>query len=778
MFVRASHLVLMLSALLISACGVDGKVSKSEPQEEVPETPVEPTDPEPTDPEPTDPEPTDPEPTDPEPTDPEPTDPEPTDPEPTDPEPTDPEPTDPEPADPLMVNGDFENGEVAPWVGNSGEVLLTNVASQSRSGANSLLVSGRTQNWQGALYGLTNSVAEDSTYHISAWVRMDNLASSDVRMTVKVSDGNGDRYEPLAQASATDSGWVELAGNYTIATSGDVAEIAFYIEGPDAGVSYFIDDVTVTDINDDDLLRVDVDHLSALAEFPIGVAVPAGDAGNSMLNSPERQAIVEQHFSQLTAENIMKPSYLQPSEGNFFFDDADALIAYAENNGLSVHGHALIWHFQIADWMANYSGDASAWQQMLETHVTEVASHFEGQLASWDVVNEAFLDDGSYRNVDVGNDAGSVWYQNIGPQYIEYAFNAARAADAHVDLYYNDYNISWNDTKLNAILTMAEDFIDRGIPISGIGFQMHVDKSGPGKAKIKEQFQKVVDLGLKVKITEVDLRMNADGSATSLTNQLLLQQKARYQEIVEAYIETVPPSLRGGISVWGIADPDTWIVPLYGNPDWPLMFDDQFEPKPALQGFADGLAATDAEEPEQPSDPAPTDPEPSDPQPLFVDDFNAATSWANEGADGQLAATLSHNSAEGTMVVDVPWASDADVVHIKTWFGQELDLSAGNDISLRVKLPADYVADGNLVVQVYIEDSAYTPAFTGWQMASGFVAGDWTTITLSGVGPDFSFGYDGGVDFTKVHAIGIELVANGKDPAISGAIEIDDVTIH
>lgn len=498
--------------------------------------------------------------------------------------------------EPLMANGDFENGLIQPWVGNSGEVVLSNVTSQSHSGASSLHVSGRSQNWQGAFYSLTDVVAQNATYQISAWVRADNRASTSIQITMKITDGNGERYEPLAQASATDAGWVQLTGHVTIATTGNIAEVAFYIEGPDAGVNYFVDDVTVINIDDDSLLAVDVDNLSALADFPIGVAVAAGDATNSMLASPQRQLIVKQHFSQLTAENIMKPSYLQPSEGNFFFDDADALLAFADNHGISVHGHALIWHLQIADWMNNYSGDAVAWKQMLEAHVTRVASHFQGKLESWDVVNEAFLDDGSYRNVDVGSDVGSVWYQHIGKNYIEYAFTAARAADADADLYYNDYNISWNDNKLAAILTMAEDFVARGVPISGIGFQMHVDKWGPGKSKIAEQFQKVVDLGLKVKITEVDLRMNADANASTINSQLLLQQKARYQEIVEAYVETVPPSLRGGISVWGIADHDSWIIHLYGSPDWPLMFDEQFNAKPALQGFANGLAAIDAPE--------------------------------------------------------------------------------------------------------------------------------------------------------------------------------------
>ena len=338
--------------------------------------------------------------------------------------------------------------------------------------------------------------------------------------------------------------------------------------------------------------EVTVTSLKALANFPIGVAVPAGNASNSLMSSSDRQDLVIQHFSQLTAENIMKMDAMQPAQDDFTWLHADELLDYAEDNELTVHGHVLVWHSQIPDWMREFDGDQSAWVTMMENHVTQIATRYAGRLETWDVVNEAFNEDGSYRGSAAGDD--SVWYTNIGESFIEKAFIAARAADADVDLYYNDYNISWNGPKLDGIIAMAADFQARDIPIDGIGFQMHVSADGPNKATFIRQLQKIVDLGLKVKITELDLRMNETKDKT-FTPEVAELQKKRYFDLVSAYLETVPASQRGGVSVWGLIDGDSWLEDFWGAVDWPLMFNDDYTPKPALQGFADALATEDTD---------------------------------------------------------------------------------------------------------------------------------------------------------------------------------------
>lgn len=332
-------------------------------------------------------------------------------------------------------------------------------------------------------------------------------------------------------------------------------------------------------------------YMLAPGNMAVGVAVPAGGFANSVITSNERRTIVDNHFSQVTAENIMKPSFLHPAETTYFFADADELVAYAESQGKSVHGHVLIWHQQLADWMHDFSGDAAAWNAMMTDHIGTVAAHFaDGDVVvSWDVVNEAFADsdddgDGLY---DLRH---TIWRDNIGPDYLEIAFRTARAADDDADLYYNDYNIAGVPAKLNAVLDLVDRFLadPDPVPIDGIGFQMHVSLDWPPITQVRDSFALASQTGLKVKITELDITVNGDGSLTALTDAVARRQEDRYKAIVAAYLAEVPAAQRGGISVWGIADVDSWRRMSNAN-EWPLLFDDNFEAKPALQGFADGL---------------------------------------------------------------------------------------------------------------------------------------------------------------------------------------------
>jgi len=343
---------------------------------------------------------------------------------------------------------------------------------------------------------------------------------------------------------------------------------------------------------------VDVQNLHLLAPkgMPVGVAVKVGRPTNSVLNSVERQTIVDRHFSQITAENIMKPPYLHPAKSTFFFDHADALVGYAAKHDKTVHGHTLIWHNRLPNWMNNFSGDAEAWTTMMTDHISEIVSHFAADdiVVSWDVVNEAFANSDDDR--DGRNDLrDTIWLENIGADYLAAAFRAASAADPNAELYYNDYDISGVSAKLRAVLDLVNQFQNdpNPVPIHGIGFQMHVSLTWPDIDQIRDSFALAVTTGLKIKITELDIAVNTDRSRnplslTELTDAVAVQQQRRYEAIVAAYMDVVPEAQRGGVSVWGIADSDNWLR-RNNALEWPLLFDDNFESKPALQGIADGL---------------------------------------------------------------------------------------------------------------------------------------------------------------------------------------------
>jgi len=353
-----------------------------------------------------------------------------------------------------------------------------------------------------------------------------------------------------------------------------------------------------------------VDHLKDLATFPIGIAVSNNDSPTyNVLTNANEKGLVEKHFDQMTAGNIMKVSYMHPALNTFSFTNADAFVDYAKTKDINIHGHALIWHsdYQVPSFMKNWSGsDSAGFLAMLDTHVDTIVRHFsaKGNVVSWDVVNEA-INDSNPANFRTD----SPFYVKSGNSavYIENAFIAARAADQTVDLYYNDYNLEENGAKMTKAAAMLDDFKTRSIPITGVGFQMHVYLSYPSISSISAAMKKVVDRGYKVKITELDVSINNPYSnwpaskVSTFTESTALAQKKRYCEIIAAYKATVPEAQRGGITVWGTTDANSWLDGPNGlyktqfNGEkiaWPLLFDAQYNDKPALRGFADGLLGT------------------------------------------------------------------------------------------------------------------------------------------------------------------------------------------
>jgi len=322
----------------------------------------------------------------------------------------------------------------------------------------------------------------------------------------------------------------------------------------------------------------------------MGVAV-----NSQFFNRTEAQNTVLEEFSQVTAENIMKMSYLHPNENQFTFDQADQLVDWANANGIGVHGHTFIWHpdYQVPSWMNNYSGD---FQAMLDNHVATIADHFAGRMASWDVVNEVIDENNNcWRN--------SLFYQQTGEAFVANAFRVAHENDPSAELYYNDYDTEGgNSAKLQCLLDLVDGLIADGVPIDGVGFQMHVQIDWPGTSNIAQAFQAIVDRGLKVKVTELEVPVNNPYASTpfpqytSFTDQASQLQKQRYKSIMQTYLDTVPPSLRGGFTVWGLWDGDSWILSFedrQGADDWPLLFSGPqagpYEKKPAYFGVLEAL---------------------------------------------------------------------------------------------------------------------------------------------------------------------------------------------
>ncbi|MCB1052484.1 MAG: endo-1,4-beta-xylanase, partial [Acidobacteria bacterium] len=315
--------------------------------------------------------------------------------------------------------------------------------------------------------------------------------------------------------------------------------------------------------------------LFAAADFPIGMAVQTGRIKDG---DPFQTGLVR-HFNSVTCENEMKPGLIHPQVNTYDWGPADSTVTFAQNLGMSVHGHVLVWHEQIPSWMSNFSGSTAEWEAMLRSHIQAVVGHYKGKVSSWDVVNEAFLDDGSPRS--------TIWQQNI-PDYIAKAFTWAHEADPAAKLFYNDYNMEGLPAKRVAVLAAIADLKTRGIPVDGIGFQAHVNLDWPTSADFKAAVSAAAAMNLLIRFSELDVSVNPNNTQSQLTDSLRIQQRARYKEIAEAYL-TAPSALRQGITLWGLRDPDSWILYVFNRQDWPCLFDDAYRAKPAFYGFWEGL---------------------------------------------------------------------------------------------------------------------------------------------------------------------------------------------
>jgi endo-1,4-beta-xylanase len=264
------------------------------------------------------------------------------------------------------------------------------------------------------------------------------------------------------------------------------------------------------------------------------------------------------------------------------FSAGDQLVAFAQAHTMKVRGHTLVWHGDNPAWLTGGGYSAVEMNAIVQDHITTVMQHFGTRVFAWDVVNEAFNDDGSMRST-IFYDQPGIGFAGQGTAYIEQTLRWANAAVPSAKLFYNDYNAEVIDPKSDAILAMATDFKNRGVPLHGIGFQMHVDL-GFDNATILQSFatnlQRFAALGLELHITELDIRVPSNDAAT------LSQQADLYGKIVTACVQQ--PACKV-VQTWGFTDKHSWIPGFFPGFGWALPFDDSYHKKPAYTAIYDAL---------------------------------------------------------------------------------------------------------------------------------------------------------------------------------------------
>jgi endo-1,4-beta-xylanase len=329
-------------------------------------------------------------------------------------------------------------------------------------------------------------------------------------------------------------------------------------------------------------------------KFFIGVAM---NADQIMEKDSLGIDVIKKHFNSITAENCMKSEVIQPDEGKFDFSLADKFVEFGQKNKMQIIGHCLIWHSQAPKWFfVDKSGKDVSKEvliQRMKTHIQTLVGRYKGKVSGWDVVNESFEDDGSWRK--------SKFYQIIGEDYIKLAFQFAHEADSAAELYYNDYSMA-KPGRRDTVVKVLGKLLKEGVKIDGIGMQGHITMDFP---TIEDEEKSIIafgNLGVKVMITELDLtaipfpleNVTADVAA-----------KSEYQKKYDPYANGLPDSaaqvihdryldffklfikhsnIISRVTSWGVNDAQSWrnYWPIEGRTDFPLLFDRNYKEKPIV----------------------------------------------------------------------------------------------------------------------------------------------------------------------------------------------------
>ncbi|KAH8110176.1 endo-1,4-beta xylanase [Phellopilus nigrolimitatus] len=295
---------------------------------------------------------------------------------------------------------------------------------------------------------------------------------------------------------------------------------------------------------------------------------------NPELNDTAYVAILSNNseFGQITPGNSMKWDATEPSQGTFSFTGGQVIVDLAQGNGQIIRGHNCVWYNQLPSWVTSGNFSATELTSIVATHCGTIVGHWAGEIYAWDVINEPFNDDGTWRS--------DVFYDTLNTTFVPTALNAAREADPAAKLYINDYNIEGEGAKATAMINLVQQLKDDDVPIDAIGLQGHFIV-GEVPTTLQANMEAMTALGVEVAITELDIRMTLPS-----TDALLAQQATDYASVAAA-CNAVSGCV--GITVWDYTDKYSWVPSTFPGQGAACPWDENLEKKPAYDGIISGF---------------------------------------------------------------------------------------------------------------------------------------------------------------------------------------------
>jgi endo-1,4-beta-xylanase len=334
--------------------------------------------------------------------------------------------------------------------------------------------------------------------------------------------------------------------------------------------------------------RPPADSLRALAA-PVGLRIGTAATPFELDTGGYRQITGDQ-FSAVTPGNEMKWQVVEPTRGTYDWSAADRLVTFAQQHDQLVRGHTLVWHNQLPAWLTTGVSDGTIsdaqLRDLLHKHITDEVTHFKGKIWQWDVANEFFTDSNPS-----GVNPNDFWVSHLGAGVLADAFRWAHQADPHALLFYNDYNIAGEDgsnAKSDAVYAWVQQMRAQGVPIDGIGDQGHLDTQYGFPTRMTDDLQRYADLGLKVAITEADVRTFVNNATDQVPTDHLatFAQPYEFSQMLKACL-----AVRQCISftVWGFGDANSWIPGFFTGEGYATIYDVNLNPKPAYTDLQQDL---------------------------------------------------------------------------------------------------------------------------------------------------------------------------------------------
>lgn len=344
-----------------------------------------------------------------------------------------------------------------------------------------------------------------------------------------------------------------------------------------ASLRFYITFLLIAACSSSQALRQQADRLGVLM---------GGAANPDKFSEAPYAAAFARELNMIEPENVMKFGLIHPASSRYDWAAADRIVSFAQANGMKVRGHTLVWHQQVPAWVTNGNFSSDQLSAILHDHISTVLGHYAGQVFAWDVVNEAFNDGPPTLRSTLWSDTPGIGFKGQGTQYIEQAFRWAHEADPNTLLFYNDYNAEVVNAKSDAVYAMVKDFKTRGVPIDGVGLQMHLSLS-PNLTRLGENIQRLIDLGLQVHITELDVSIPVNPDGTPVDPAALQKQAQVYRDVTATCLR-----YRGcsAIQTWGLTDKYSWIPGFTQNKNGlALPLDVNYQPKPAYDSMVDAF---------------------------------------------------------------------------------------------------------------------------------------------------------------------------------------------